>query len=117
MQKDKELAELLAQHAMQETDKNFTADVMQKIAVMQTAKQNIPDLKQVVLVKLLAGLFIFICIVLLIASILIQPFGTGIHIDALPPSYTSQLIRFFIIFWVIMLANQWLKKNNKPVYK
>jgi len=117
MQKDKELAELLAQHAMQETDKNFTADVMQKIAVMQTESQHIPALKQAVLIKILAALFVFICIVLLVGSIAIQPFGTGIHIDALPPSYTSQLIRFFIIFWVIMLANQSLKKNNKVVYK
>jgi hypothetical protein len=62
-------------------------------------------------------LFVFICIVLLVGSIVIQPFGTGIHIDALPPSYASQLIRFFIIFWVIMLANQSLKKSNKLMYK
>jgi hypothetical protein len=111
MQKDKKLNELLMQHAMEETDADFTAGVMDKIAALQTSKHSITSLLHNGLVNILVGVFVFVCITLLVVSIVMQPFGSGININILPSSYTTQLIYFFIAFWVVMLTNQWLKKR------
>lgn len=111
MQKDKKLDELLKQHAIEETSPDFTASVMNKIAALQTSKYNIASPFQSSLSKILIGVFVFVCIALLVASIM-HPFAPGIKINIQPPSYTAQLIYFFIAFWVVMLANLLWKKRT-----
>ena len=112
MQKDKKLNELLMQHAMEETNSDFTAGVMNKIAALQISKQYTTSLFQNRLSKILIGVFALACIALLVVSFVAHPFKPGININILSPSYTTQLIYFFIAFWSVMLINLWWKKRN-----
>ena len=111
MQKDKKLDELLKQHALEETSADFTAGAMNKIAALQTSKYNTTSPFQSGLLKILIGVFVFVCIMLLVASIVMHPFAPAIKINMQPPFYTTQLIYFFIAFWVVMLANLWWKQR------
>ena len=110
MQKDKKLDELLKQHAIEETSADFTAGVMNKITALQTSKHYITSSFKTGVAKILIGVFIFVCTTLLVASV-VHPFASVIKIMQ-PPSYTTQLIYFFIAFWVVMLANLWWKHRT-----
>jgi hypothetical protein len=111
MQKDKKLDEVLKQHAIEETSADFTANVMNKVAALQTSKHYILSPFKSGAAKFFIGVFVFVCITLLAASV-VHPFASFIKINIQTPSYTTQLIYFFIAFWVVMLANLWWRQRT-----
>src|SRR5437868_2746209 len=73
MQEDKNLKDLLQQHAMHGTDADFTAGVMNKIAAMPTTKQVSFSLLKSGLIKVLIAVFIVVFIALIVMSVSIFP--------------------------------------------
>ena len=113
MLENKNIKDLLQQHAMHETGADFTVDVMNKIAAMQSAKQASFSLLKSGLIKVLIAVFIVVFIALIVMSVSVFPsLAPQVFKINLASDYVSKLISFLIAFWVVMLMNQLLKRKN-----
>src|SRR2546423_9723215 len=97
MQEDKKLKELLMKYAVEETPKDFTATVMQRIELMAAAKRHTTSLVKYNLLKILLITFLLVCVALLILSVFIKgvqlPFYFSLKLSA---EYFSQVVFFLI---------------------
>src|SRR3954464_8332635 len=105
MQDDKELKKLLMKWAVENTAADFTSHVMQRVTSASAAYARTSTLHKQRLPQILFGVFILVCIVLLILCITTPaaiPFQFTIK---LPAKYFSQGFSFLIVFWVVMFFN------------
>jgi hypothetical protein len=105
MQEDKNLKELLMKWAVENPSATFTSHVMQRITATSVANSHPAPLLKQRLLQVLLGVFILVCIALLILSFTTPvslPFQFTIKF---PAKYLSQGFYFLIAFWVVMLFN------------
>lgn len=105
MQEDKKLKELLAKHAIEETPVDFTDKIMRRIESTNSQTQFVLHPRM----KLFALSFIVVCMLLLLMSNKNQSFQVNTDI---PSEYVLQIIRFLVIFWIVMLINLFWKKHQ-----
>ncbi|TKK66403.1 hypothetical protein FC093_17680 [Ilyomonas limi] len=110
MQEDKQLKELLTKWAVQHPSAGFTSQVMQQVTSAYTSNANTPPLYKQRLLKIVFGLFVIVCIVLLILSFTTPATLLFRFNVKLPASYFSQGFSFLITFWIVMFLNLILKK-------
>ncbi len=112
MEEDKNLKELLSEWALLDTPEDFTARVMQRVAA---AHATTPLLKDK-LMKVLVGVFVLVCLVLLALCIISQPVQLPFNFTVpLPPAYFSQITSFLIVFWVVMIGNEIVNRRRMQV--
>lgn len=112
MENDK-LKDLLMQYAENSTSADFTNKVMKGIEATDPVWQTESFFKQK-LPKVIALLFVIVCLALIVVSFFTKPIELPLyHTPSWLASYSWQLVYFIIIFWTVLLANQWW--NNKKV--
>ena len=112
---DEKLKELMM-HGEYSTTADFTNNVMQRLEAPATVWQNVMTNQK--LPKAIAVAFAVLCLVLIITGMFIQPVE-------LPPSknldwvasHSWEVIYFLLLFWSVLLANQWWYKKNPISYK
>jgi len=111
MQEDKNLKELLMKWGVESPSADFTSQVMQRITSASVANSYTSPLLKQRLLQILFGVFILVCIALLVLCFttpITLPFQSKVTLSA---KYFSQSLSFLIAFWIVMLLNILLKKS------
>ena len=110
MQEDKNLKELLMKWGVESPSADFTSQVMQRITSASVADSYTSPLLKQRLLQILFGVFILVCIALLVLCFTTStafPFQLTM---SFPAKYLSQGFTFIIAFWVVMFLNLVSKK-------
>jgi hypothetical protein len=117
MQEDKNLKELLMKWGVEHPSADFTSQVMQRITAASIANAHTASLLRQRLLQVLLGVFILVCIVLLVLCFTASAAFPFQLIVSLPAKYLSQGFSFIIAFWVVMFLNLVSKKYYLKHYR